>query len=322
MRWEKTQIRERGAVLLSTLLLMAVMAALSVTILEDIRHGIKREANIEASEQLDWYMLGGEEFVVDLLTTTGPNLQIRLGEMIRQNQPIEYPLEDGIIRISLSDAQNCYNLNRLANAKTSRNERLNLINILRAAEIDPQKAQSLVAVIQDWIDADTIPLRGGAENLTYSEIQPAYQTPGTRFLDITELRALKDVSEEDYQNLRRIVCVLPIMKSGPYNVNTMDFEDFSLLADIFGPKHAEAITGEIIGSRPQGGYKTTQDIFALPSVRALNLKGAGRNKLTTTTDMVWVSIEIEYKGLWARQNLLVNLNGQHGVKVISRRKNI
>ena len=52
--------REEGAALLTVLLLVAVMSALAVAVLDDIRFGLKRTANAETVGQAQWYALGAE----------------------------------------------------------------------------------------------------------------------------------------------------------------------------------------------------------------------------------------------------------------------
>ena len=52
---------ESGTVLLTTLLIMAVMAAVAVAIIDDIRFAVKRMSNVNDYAQLDWYVKGAED---------------------------------------------------------------------------------------------------------------------------------------------------------------------------------------------------------------------------------------------------------------------
>ena len=57
----KPSRREReGMALLTVLLLVAVMAALSVVMLDDIRFSVRRATNASAMDQARWYGLGAE----------------------------------------------------------------------------------------------------------------------------------------------------------------------------------------------------------------------------------------------------------------------
>ena len=53
---------EKGTVLLTTLLIMSVMAAVAVAIIDDIRFAVKRTINVGDYAQVDWYVKGGEDF--------------------------------------------------------------------------------------------------------------------------------------------------------------------------------------------------------------------------------------------------------------------
>ena len=50
--------KERGTVLLTTLLIMAVMATVAVAIMDDIRFAVKRTINVGDYAQVDWYVKG------------------------------------------------------------------------------------------------------------------------------------------------------------------------------------------------------------------------------------------------------------------------
>jgi len=52
----------RGRENLTTLLIMAVMAAVSVAIMEDIRFAVKRTVNVGDYAQVDWYVKGANDF--------------------------------------------------------------------------------------------------------------------------------------------------------------------------------------------------------------------------------------------------------------------
>ena len=59
---------DRGTVLLTTLLIMTVVAAITVALMEDIRFAVKRTVNVHAYAQADWQASGAEDFVTAYLT--------------------------------------------------------------------------------------------------------------------------------------------------------------------------------------------------------------------------------------------------------------
>lgn len=314
--------KDRGAVLLSTLLLMAVMAALSVTIIADIRESILRTRQIEASAQMDWILRGAEDLAIDWLDNEGRGDQMKLQSLIRDHGSIEFPIDEGVLQLSVYDGQNCYNVNRIANNKKAAIETARLLRILDAFEIDPLAAQTLVAQIRDWVDTDGIPLAGGAEDFTYLNQTPPYRTPGTHMVDITELRALAGVNEELYGQVRPILCALPTIDPKPVNINTLDLNKAALLSAVFPGKDGLVVAKSILLDRPQSGYKSVKDILEREDVMDLNLRGVGTNAISTTTDLVWLHISIRYQSYSASEYILLDLNSASGVKLVSRRREI
>jgi len=59
--------KEKGTVLLTTLLIMTVMAAITVALMEDIQLAVKRTINVQAYSQADWQADGAEDFVLAYL---------------------------------------------------------------------------------------------------------------------------------------------------------------------------------------------------------------------------------------------------------------
>jgi len=294
-----TNIRtnEKGAVLLTTLLLMTVMAALAVAIMDDIRFSVKRTISVQTGEQLDWYMRGAESYAENWLQENGGDDQAVLTQVIKTGEPIIFPLgkegDESMLSIAMSDGRNCFNINRLAKPKTKQQTRIAFAKLLQDLEFDNLEASTFAAHIQDWVDADVIPEPGGGEDLTYSNMVPPYHTANTLMVDITELRAIDGIDEENYQRIKPYVCALPTTKKNKLNLNTLDNDDWPLLASIFGRaddgrKAAQAV----IALRPLAGYESVEAVWALPIVKRLKLKGAGKDMVAVKTDLVNMDIQV------------------------------
>ena len=100
--------RERGTVLLTTLLIMAVMAAVAVAIIDDIRFAVKRMSNVNDYAQLDWYVKGAEDFAgsyiqsnLALLPAEGKNAALG------RAQQFSFPFEGGLIGLEVRDGSHC-----------------------------------------------------------------------------------------------------------------------------------------------------------------------------------------------------------------------
>ncbi len=332
---------QRGAVLLTTLLLMTVMAALAVAIMDDIRFSVKRAIAVQTSEQMNWYMLGGEAFARNWLADNAVGGCEGLNQILLLGQPIVFPLgqggdDDGTIQISAADGRNCYNVNRLSAAETKEQTRRELAQLLRYMEFDNFEAESFAARIQDWVDADTIPEQGGAEDLSYSNKNPPYHAANTMMVDISELRAIDGMDEDIYQRMKPLLCAMPEITMNKINLNTLEPEQWPLLALLLGTTddiqpETEKAAQAVIALRPLAGYANTEAVWALPVMQDLELKGAGKDMTAVKTDMVDLVIQVQFgqkTGQEAdlnenvqirRQMVRFNIAGEAGVELVARR---
>lgn len=103
-----------GMALLTVLLLVAVMAAVAVVLLDDVRFSVRRTTNADVQAQAQWYAAGAESLarrqIADLIkadplrTPLEPRWNGRL---------LNFPIEEGAIRAVVTDGQACFNLNSL-----------------------------------------------------------------------------------------------------------------------------------------------------------------------------------------------------------------
>ena len=67
--------RQSGVALLTVLLLVAVMSVLVMSVLDDIRFGLRRASNAQSTAQAQWYALGAETLAmaqIDKLSARDP----------------------------------------------------------------------------------------------------------------------------------------------------------------------------------------------------------------------------------------------------------
>jgi general secretion pathway protein K len=101
--------------------------------------------------------------------------------------------------------------------------RFNLNSLIdRDNKIDPvalQKLESLMeqvgienkwaAIIADWIDPDTLPINGGAEDSVYAAQTPPYRAANTFITSPSELLAMPEFGRDRYVKLQPYVTALP-----------------------------------------------------------------------------------------------------------------
>jgi general secretion pathway protein K len=260
---------EQGAVLITVLLLVAVMATIAVALIDDIRFGIRRASNIQASTQATWYAIGSEQLAIEALNQTfaaTPDKTTLAQPWATTDS--RFPIDGGYIDGKLIDATNCFNLNALVeqddrgtyNAnETSRRQFERLLTILGAAESD---AEAMASAATDWIDSDTRPGDRGAEDFDYAVAVPAYRTPNTLIADTAELRAIKGFEDPDfYRTVSRFVCALPTTEQNKFNLNTILPDQAPLIAMLLPEGTPLASISNILVDRSSSGYTSINDFW-------------------------------------------------------------
>ena len=293
MKRRKPQSSERGAVLITTLLLMSVMAVITVTIMDDIRFSIQRAASTQTAEQLSWYSRGGEDYAENWLSSQLDAKQTNLRKIILLQQPAVFPIEQGELQIRVRDGQNCFNLNTLAGAENGDEARQQLQRLLKFLDVTEGESQIIAAGVRDWVDADSVPIQGGAEDFTYSRFEPGYRAANTRMADISELREIQGVDEEIYQSVRPFLCVLNTTEHNKVNINTANIEDAALIGALFGNRQGFDVAQEVIADRPLAGYENLEQIAELEVLDDLkNDGGTFTNLVDIKTQKVDLQIDI------------------------------
>lgn len=312
------QENERGAVLLTTLLLMTIMVAVAVSIVDNIRFSIQRAASVQQRAQLEWYVRGGEAFAQNWLQENSGK-QNQIADFIRLDKAIVFPFENGAMSMHAFDARNCFNINTLADDANNETRRKTFESLLDVLGFDRNQAETLSASIQDWVDENEIPVSGGAESLAYSNLQPAYQTANRLMIDLTELREIQGVDEEVFQLLRPYVCSVPDTQMNRLNLNTLTLEQAPLLAIIFGGIDGLQAAQTVIAERPANGYSSVDQVWDLQAVDELDLKGVGKDKVDIQSDMIGMDMVVNYLEQTQKQKSIFITGGINDVQLVSRR---
>lgn len=288
-RWLKAQ--EQGVALLSVLLLVAVMSVMAVTVLDEIRFGVRRAANAEAVGQARWYALGAEALARSRIRSL-LNADAKLTGW--SGQTASFPVDDGLIQARLSDGGNCFNVNSVVEgvpeALRVRPAGVRQFMALGVALGLPERqAETLAAALVDWLDADPLRESGGAEDESY----PDYRTAGTLIAEVSELRAIRGFQPDIYARLRPYLCALPNPELAPINVNTLTEAQAPLVAMLADGPMPLATARRAIASRPAAGW-TTGDFIALPAFSETPLVGAIENQIKDQPTYFRLETEVTY----------------------------
>lgn len=210
----------RGVALVTVLLIVAIAALASTALLSASSLAIHRTAALRDTEQAWWLAWSGQSFAMEVLMADlklgNPNMD-SLDEAWAT--PVQFPVDQGGIRGQIVDQQGRINLNNLASTSDpTQQATADQLLWLMVNVLDIKNGAELVPAIRDWIDANDMPLPGGAEDSTYLGLDPPYRAANRPMGAISELLQVQGMTPEAYRKLRPFVTALP--QDTKINVNT------------------------------------------------------------------------------------------------------
>jgi type II secretory pathway component PulK len=168
--------------------------------------------------------------------------------------------------------------------------------LLQALELPP----SILPAVLDWLDEDgETRFPEGAEDEYYSRLEPAYRTANGRFVDVSELRLVRGVTEEIYGRLAPFVTVLDA--ATPINVNTAPPEILMSL----GPGIDRASAEQLVAARRVQPFTSVEALLRHPVLVGRALLPAG---LATNSRWFELAARVEREQLpYFRSSLLFRM---------------
>lgn len=228
---------QRGAALITTLLIVALITITVTTMTSKQRLSIQRASNRQVITQLQNLLGAGEKFAMAVL-----NRDRKEGDRNNSDSTQDYwaeslppvPVDGATIEGCVIDLQGKFNLNNLVNEEgsTEQLEFEGLQRLLRALSIDSVKAEAIL----DWIDPN-IDATGseGAEDDYYTGQTPPYRAANGPMVSPTELLLVKGFRVIDEGGLDDYDVLLPHISTLPtgtaININTASPAVLASLAD-------------------------------------------------------------------------------------------
>lgn len=215
--------KQSGVALITAILVVAIASIAATALLVSANSSLRRSANLFESEAAWWYADGLEAWGISILQRDAKETQIdALNEVWAQPVPA-LPVDQGILRGAITDLHSRFNLNNLASSDSAAwaEQFQRLLGCVEG--IDAFEAESLALAIKDWIDADDqVSFPGGAEDLSYMNLQPGYRTANQPLTSISEIRAVQGMSSEIYAVLRPHLAAIPLTggQATTINLNT------------------------------------------------------------------------------------------------------
>jgi general secretion pathway protein K len=323
----KPKPSERGAALLVVLLLVVAMAALASTALEDIRFAVRRTANVESMGQAQWYALGAETLakarLQQVLSRSGGQVALEGGW---SGAPVVYPIENGAIRMRLTDRGGCFNLNSVVSGEPESYAPnptgvAQFQQLLIALEVPEVEALGLADALVDWIDSDNTRRPFGAEDEAYERRPTPYRTAGHLLAEETELRAIQGFTPDIYRRIRPSVCALPIPQLTELNINTLAPSDAPVLSAAYLGRLPVDAARRIIAGRPAKGWATQAAFLEEPLLEESVREGGAPplQQLGSRTRFFALDGTVEFAGAVQSYALLLEAHPSGALQTAVRR---
>ncbi len=296
---------ERGASLISALLLVALMTSIALALATDMRFAMRRSANLDVRDQAYWYALGARDFAEAIIDRAMEDPASNLRPDARWlSGPQIFPIRDGQLSGTVRDGNNCFNLNSLVVSDAGGMlvedglQRQRFERLMIALGLPSQQASLVAAQAVDWIDSDIRSVIGGAEDDTYlAEGARGYRTGNTLMAEREELLGLSAMTPAIYAALAPIVCVRPTNDALPVNLNTLRLDQAPLLEAIFDGALSRTDVDGVLLTRPQGGYETPGEFWANPIIAAVEPDAGVQSMIGLTTNYFEIEIDVLYAGM-------------------------
>lgn len=299
-------VHERGAALLTVLLLVSVISVISVTSLDRLTLSTKVAANSNALLQARSFAFAAETLAtsqIETLLLANQSQTTLAGDWNGTEKFL--PIPNGNASVRARDGGNCFNINSLVQEKENDsplNENavsileqnptgiLQFVALMQLLGIAENEAQLIAASSTDWIDSDSDATALGAEDIFYLQSDTPYRAGNILMADISELRSVKDVSQAHYNILRPWLCALPQATLSPINVNTLLPEQAILLSMLLPDDLSVSAARAYLADRPISGYGSRNRFWNGDALSAITPSADVASQIQVKTQ--WFDIEI------------------------------
>jgi general secretion pathway protein K len=293
---------ERGAALLTVMLLVAVMAVITAVALERLTIATRMTQNGVGADQGRAMLLAGETIAALQLgdkVKAQPGRTTLAGDWLATGQVLAVP--GGSVNVRVTDSGNCFNINSLVSGTETYSTRpagvKQFVALMRLLGVQQSMAEPIAISVADWIDSDTVPGNGGAEDDFYQQLPVTYRTSGGLIADPSELRVIHGMSPAIYSRLRPWLCALPVTDLSPININTLLPDQAILLATLTDGKLSPETARQLLARRPEEGYGSLVTFWGQPALSGLDLPSGVTEQSKLTSRWFAVDLRVELGGI-------------------------
>lgn len=314
---------ERGAALLTVLLLVAVMATIAATALDRLSLATRLAGNaVTLGQARAW--LGTAELLaatrLEDLVAASPGETTLAGGWMGVERTIALP-DGASVRATVRDGGNCFNLNSLVEAAPDGTlvarprGREQFTALMMLLGIGSGEAIGIAGATTDFIDSDSVVGQAGGEDGAYGGLGEPTRPANRLLADKSELRAVAGVTPRIYATLDPWICALPVAELSPINVNTLLPEQSLLLAMLAPTQLTPALARAQLAGRPQGGYGSVYRFWASPILASLNLPSEVTAQTQARTTWFALTASVAAGGLDVTETALIDVRQAPAVVV-------
>lgn len=296
---------ERGAALLSVLMIVAIMSVAAIVTLDTLSRSVSLTKMTGDRSRAVWAVRSLEAYTYTVVDKLGETV----GEGFTENElealePQTIPMPDGVVVAQISEETNCFNLNAL---KAAENEDIDPVavatyrDLLIASDFGRYEAQALADTLADWMDSDPRSRVNGAEDGYYASQSPPYRTSGQLLENKSELNAIAGYTPEIRQRISRLVCVRPATTPSTLNLNTLTEDQAPLLMTLFSKDMTKDDALSVIQARPPGGWENMAEFNDTSVIKTIS--PLSRNADSVSLKTTHVRLRASYQTNSSKTNI-------------------
>ena len=257
---------ERGFALVITLVVTALLVALTVQFVDDVFVETSSAQNFIDGQQAGLMANSGVDGAIQLLRISlSGRSYTTLSDMWAT--PLQIEDEKGSLRVTIEDEAARVNLNRIARDLGKAEDSFYFqaaARLFKRSDIP----LDLLDALADWQDLNDEPLPGGAETAHYMKMKQPYKAKNGKLATVEELALIRGFDMTSLQRIKRYVRVYPVAEldeRNKININTAPREVLASLADDM----TDAIAREITDYRITTPFKSTGELANVPGVESV-----------------------------------------------------
>lgn len=249
---------ERGFALVITLLITALLVALTVEFADEVFVDTSARHTFVEAQQASFLAQSGIDAGSKLLLY-GLNIQsyTSLADLDRLAGLLHIDDENGTVQVTIEEESGKLDINAIVNPDGTDNDKYRPVanRLFKKLGLQPD----LLDAVADWIDTNNDVRTSGAETPYYQSLQPPYTAKNGSLETFEELRLIKGFDGKILNLLRPYITVFPDDPNSftaPININTAPKELLAALDD----KMTDELAQQILDYRKITPLKSSTDL--------------------------------------------------------------